>query len=127
MARMVFRRECFHPCHPCHPWFLLRTIRGILQRAQSENPNCAMKPDPEKIDDAVLALLFLTSFRQRGDELARAWKSHDWEALGRLHAKGMISDPVGKAKSVVLTEEGFAKAEAAFARMFCSAEGAGGA
>ena len=84
-----------------------------------------MKPDPGKIDEAVLALLFLTSFRKPGDVLAGAWKSHDWEALGRLHAKGMISNPVSKAKSVVLTEEGLAKAEAAFARMFCSAEDAG--
>ena len=86
-----------------------------------------MKPDPGKIDDAVLALLFLTSFRQRGDALARAWKSHDWEALARLHAKGMISDPASKAKSVVLTEEGFAEAEAAFRKMFCSAEDTGAA
>ena len=47
------------------------------------------------------ALLFLTL---NGD--GRAWKGHDWDAMDRLHKKGMIFDPVGKAKSVVLTEEG---------------------
>ena len=79
-----------------------------------------MKPDPGKIDDAVLALLFLTSFRERHDESSRAWKGHDWEALGRLFAKGLISNPVGKAKSVVFTDEGLKLAEAAFRRLLCS-------
>ncbi|HRE79698.1 MAG TPA: DUF6429 family protein [Opitutaceae bacterium] len=60
-----------------------------------------MEYDKDKVDEAVLALLFLT---QCGG--GRAWKGHDWDALGRLHEKGMILDPVGKAKSVVLTEEG---------------------
>jgi hypothetical protein len=36
----------------------------------------------------------------------RAWKSHDWDALDRLHAKEHISDPKSKAKSLVLSEEG---------------------
>lgn len=78
-----------------------------------------MKPNPDKIDDAVLALLHLTSFRENKDELARAWKGHDWEAMNRLHAKGLISDPVGKAKSVVLSEVGEQRARELFARLFC--------
>lgn len=78
-----------------------------------------MKPNPEKIDDAVLALLHLTSFVERRGELPRAWKGHDWEALGRLHEKGWISDPVGKAKSVVLTEEGAQRAKELFEKLFC--------
>jgi hypothetical protein len=49
----------------------------------------------------VLALLWLA---QAGD--GRAWKSHDWDALDRLHAKEYICDPRSKAKSVVMTEEG---------------------
>ncbi len=65
-----------------------------------------MKPNPDKIDAAVLASLHLTSFRERNDELPRAGKGHGWDALGRLHANGLISDPVGKAKSVGLTEAG---------------------
>jgi hypothetical protein len=60
-----------------------------------------MQADTEKIDQAVLALLSLGMH-----EGTRAWKSFDWEVMGRLHAKGYISDPVGKAKSVVFTEEG---------------------
>jgi hypothetical protein len=61
--------------------------------------------DTERIDDAVLALLLLG----RHDGM-RAWKGFDWDALDRLHQKGFISDPVGKAKSVVFTEKGLARA-----------------
>ena len=39
--------------------------------------------DPDKIDEAVLALLLLG----RHDEM-RVWKGHDWKALDRLHQKG---------------------------------------
>ena len=60
-----------------------------------------MKLDSDKIDEAVLALLALG--RHDG---YRAWKSFDWESMGRLHAKGYITDPVGKAKSVLFTEDG---------------------
>ena len=60
-----------------------------------------MKYDEDKVDEMVLALLFLTLHDQY-----RAWKGHDWGAMERLHNKGMIDNPVGKAKSVVLTDEG---------------------
>ncbi len=60
-----------------------------------------MELDIEKIDQAVLALLALG--RHDG---YRTWKSFDWESLGRLYAKGYITDPVGKAKSVLFTEDG---------------------
>ncbi len=78
-----------------------------------------MKPNNDKIDEAVLALLHLTSFTEGKGEFTRAWKGHDWAALGRLHEKGLIHDPVGKAKSVVLTEEGRRRAEELFRRLFC--------
>ena len=80
-----------------------------------------MKPNTDKIDDAVLALLHLTSFTEGKGELAhtRAWKGHDWGALHRLHAKALIGDPVGKAKSVVLTNEGQKRAEELFEKLFC--------
>jgi Mn-dependent DtxR family transcriptional regulator len=48
------------------------------------------------------------------------WKTFDWDAMNRLHDKGMISDPVGKAKSVVLTEEGQREAERLFQEMFAA-------
>jgi hypothetical protein len=35
----------------------------------------------------------------------------DWDLLGLLYQKEWISDPMGKQKSVVLTEQGVALAE----------------
>jgi hypothetical protein len=69
-----------------------------------------------KVDDAVLALLYLTSFSEHG--FTKCWKGHSWEVLDRLHAKGWISDPKSKAKSVVLSKEGAERSEALFAKMF---------
>jgi len=60
--------------------------------------------DQEKLAEAAMAILSLTAFSHQGVE--RAWKGLDWDLLGLLHAKGWIHDPVGKAKSVVLTQEG---------------------
>jgi hypothetical protein len=79
-----------------------------------------MTPNTDKIDDAVLALLNLTSFRDgRYDEAPiRAWKGHDWDALARLHEKGLIGNPRGKAKSVVLTPEGAKRAQELFEELF---------
>jgi hypothetical protein len=68
--------------------------------------------DRVHIDDAVLALLFLG----RHDGM-RTWKSFDWAAM-ELHTKGFISDPVGKAKSVVFTDEGLRQSEALFRKLF---------
>ena len=72
-----------------------------------------MKLDLDKIDRAVLALLSLGLH-----DGYRAWKGFDWDALARLHEKGYISDPVGKAKSVVFTEEGFAESERLLQELF---------
>jgi len=72
-----------------------------------------MEYNHDKIDEMVLALLWLTL---AGDH--RAWKSHDWDALDRLHAKGYISDPKSKAKSVVFSEEGERRARELFERHF---------
>ena len=72
-----------------------------------------MDIDRDRIDDAVLALLYLG--RHEG---IRTWKSFDWAAMERLHTKGLISDPVGKAKSVVFTDEGLRQSEALFRKFF---------
>jgi hypothetical protein len=61
--------------------------------------------DTDKIDEAVLALLPLTLHGG-----FRAWKGHDWDALGRLHCKGVIFDP----------QEGLAESE----RLFRTSSGA---
>lgn len=74
-----------------------------------------MAADSDKIDEAVLALLYLGLHDER-----RAWKTLDWDATDRLHAKGLISDPRGRAKSVALSDEGLAAAKAAFERLFGS-------
>ncbi|MBL1272030.1 MAG: hypothetical protein COB25_006240 [Oceanospirillales bacterium] len=72
-----------------------------------------MEIDEEKVDEAVLALLYLTLH----DE-GRAWKSFDWDAMNRLHEKGLIQNPVGKAKSVVFTEKGLEESERLFQQLF---------
>ena len=76
-----------------------------------------MDYDYDKVDEMVLALLCLT-ISEEDDSGARAWKSHDWDALDRLHAKGYISDPKRKAKSVVLSPEGVKRARMLFERHF---------
>ena len=73
--------------------------------------------DVDRMDQAVLALLYLMSFRDEYDAV-RAWKGHDWEALHRLHEKGYIGVPVSKAKSVSLSEEGYNQAKVLFRKMF---------
>lgn len=75
-----------------------------------------MAYDKDKVDEAVLALLHLTTIKDKYG--ARAWKGHDWDAMDRLHQKGFISDPKSKAKSVVMTEEGLKRSEELFRRMF---------
>lgn len=60
----------------------------------------------DRIDEAVLALLYLGHWIERHDNIARAWKSLDWSAMERLHAKGLISNPIGKSKSITLSDRG---------------------
>ena len=72
-----------------------------------------MDIDEDKVDQAVLALLSLG----RHDSY-RAWKGFDWDVMGRLHRKGYISDPAGKAKSVLFTEEGLRESERLFEALF---------
>ncbi|MFQ5902280.1 MAG: DUF6429 family protein [Candidatus Binatia bacterium] len=72
-----------------------------------------MDYDENKIDDVILALMYLTLH----DEV-RAWKGFDFEALNRLHGKGFIRDPRNKTKSVVLTKEGLARSKALFEEYF---------
>jgi len=63
-----------------------------------------MEYDEEKVDEMVLALLYLGTFRD--GPVIRAWKSFDWSSMDRLYEKGFIHDPKSKARSVILTEEG---------------------
>ena len=72
-----------------------------------------MPLNTDKIDDAALALLYLTLH-----DNSWAWKSLDWDAPDRLHDKGMIDNPASKRKSVAFTEEGLKRAKALFEEMF---------
>ena len=54
----------------------------------------------------MLALAYLALHDDR-----RVWKTFDWDALNRLQKYGYISDPITKAKSVILTEAGLREAE----------------
>ena len=76
-----------------------------------------MEYDKVKVDEMALALLYLTSFEEKGYG-PRAWKGMDWEVMNRLHEKGYIGDPKSKAKSVHLTEEGARLSETLFKEHF---------
>jgi hypothetical protein len=69
--------------------------------------------DRDKVDEVVLALMYLTSH-----DSYRSWKGFDWETLDRLYEKGWIGNPRSKAKSVVFTEEGLAKSADLFEHYF---------
>jgi hypothetical protein len=60
--------------------------------------------DEQKLAEAALAILGLTAHRSHTE--TKVWKGLDWDLLGVLHKRGWIGDPVGKSKSVALTEEG---------------------
>lgn len=77
-----------------------------------------MNYDNDKIDDYTLALLYLVTCERKKGLGARAWKGFDWETMDRLHEKGYISDPKGKAKSVAMSEEGFERAKELFFKFF---------
>jgi predicted transcriptional regulator len=72
-----------------------------------------MKVDPNKVDEAALAILYLTLHDGN-----RAWKALDLDLTDRLHSKGLIANPANKAKSVIFTEEGLKAAQRAYRKLF---------
>jgi len=72
-----------------------------------------MEYDTDKIDEAVLAILYIND-----RETGMAWKSVPWESTNRLHEKGLISNPISKAKSVQLLPEAIEKAESIINKLF---------
>ena len=72
----------------------------------------------DKIDAYTLALLYLVVSDRHEGFGARAWKGFDWDTMNRLHKKGYIFNPIGEAKFVGITEEGFLKAKELFERHF---------
>ena len=76
-----------------------------------------MKLDSEKIDRAALALLHLGLHDGN-----RTWRGFDWDVMNRLHEKGYISDPVGKAKSIVFTDDGLRESERLLEELFAATQ-----
>ncbi|MDH3378671.1 MAG: DUF6429 family protein [Gammaproteobacteria bacterium] len=64
--------------------------------------------DSDKLAEIGLAILCLTASTDKVG--IRAWKGMDWDVMGLLYERGWIGNPVGKAKSVIVTEEGLEKA-----------------
>ena len=70
-----------------------------------------------KVDEVALALLSLTLH----DE-CRVWKGLSWDITDRLHERGWIFEPRGKAKSLVLTDDGLKMAEELFRKHFVASK-----
>lgn len=69
--------------------------------------------DPKKIEEAILALLGAFAF-----DNGRAWKRFDFDVMQSLADQGLISDPRGRAESVLLTPEGLTRSKALADRLF---------
>lgn len=76
----------------------------------------------DRIDEAVLALLYLGHWIEGHDNIARTWKSLNWSTMERLHAKELISNPIGKSKSITLSDHGLSLAKQAHDALFGSEE-----
>jgi preprotein translocase subunit SecA len=89
-------------------------------RYQADEPKFTIdreQVDWEAVDRATLALLILGVH-----EGYRTWKSFSWDVMDRLHETDLITDPKSKAKSVLLTDEGFAQAQDLFKKLFYRTE-----
>ena len=75
-----------------------------------------MDIDAEKLQQAVLALLYLNTIDEKAGK--RAWKALPWTVMDQLHDKGYISNPATKAKSVWLSDEGARLSEELFEKLF---------
>lgn len=75
-----------------------------------------MEFDIEKVDQMVLALLYLTSTTDQFG--TRAWKGLDLKVMDRLYKKGYISDPQSKSPTLQLSEEGARLSRELFLKYF---------
>ena len=67
--------------------------------------------DTKKLmNELALALIYLTAWKEKGDEVYRAWKGYDFTILDELKERGLI-DFSYKAKSLYLSTEGEEKAK----------------
>jgi Domain of unknown function (DUF6429) len=110
-----YRNMVLNDTHNLDPTFFSRLFLGSGCGILSAW-GCLMEVDEEKVDDMVLALLYLTTFQDK--PRLRAWKGHNWDALDRLHQKDYISNPATKAKSVLLTDAGAKRSQELFEKYF---------
>jgi hypothetical protein len=69
------------------------------------------------LDDLILALLWYNGSETKFGAHS-AWKSLPWDALDRLHARGLISEPRRKTHSVELDDEAWTRGQALFEQWF---------
>jgi hypothetical protein len=62
------------------------------------------------MNELALALIYLTAWKEKGDETFPAWKGYDFTILDELKEQGLI-DFSYKAKSLYLSQEGEEKAK----------------
>lgn len=73
-----------------------------------------MHYDTKKVAEAMLALLYLTTYPD-GDQAF----GFDWETVKRLHSRGLIEKPSwGNRNRIQFTETGLAEAQRAFRELF---------
>lgn len=97
----------------------IRSALGTVPPASANTlgePGRGPRIDADKLEEVALALLGMTSFTDHG--AVRVWKGLDWDLLDSLCARGWITNPKNKAKSVVLTQEGQRLAPEFFRRHF---------
>lgn len=114
VAYLFGARDAWHAVEGATSW-----VATVLAQAPGAAAERGSEPQTEedRIDDAVLALLLLGLHQSD-----RAWKSFDWGAMDRLHAKGLISNPASQAKSVVFSEDGLRLAESLYSKLFGKGE-----
>lgn len=82
----------------------------------NNSENDKFEYDKDKVDEIVLALLYLNTFK--GELGLKAWKHIDLGILTRLYEKGYISNPITNSKTVIISSEAAEKAEILFRKYF---------
>jgi len=75
-----------------------------------------MEYDEDKVDEMMLALLYLTSSSDQYG--TRAWKGLNIDILNRLFRKGYINDPNEKSPTMTLSKEGARLSKELFQKHF---------
>lgn len=96
--------------------FAEKLAEQIGELPRGDEPPANPPTREEVVEMLTLTLFYLTSWKERidgkgGPSVRKAWKSADWDALDALREQGLVSCS-NRAKSVAITDEGIAQAEA---------------